>query len=83
MKNLKDLVWITQLGLSVATPLALFILAAVWLRNRFNLGGWIIILGAVFGLYSAFSSVRSFARLYREKKPKKGDEPPVSFREHD
>lgn len=83
MKNLKDLIWITQLGLSVATPLALFILCAVWLQNRFSLGGWVVILGLFLGLYSAFSSARTFARLYKDRKSKKEDEPPVSFREHD
>lgn len=83
MKYLKDLIWITELGLSVATPLALFLLAAVWLQNRFGLGGWIIILGLFLGLYSAFSSARTFARFYSSKKSKKEDEPPVTFREHD
>ena len=40
MKNLNMLVWLTQLGLSVAGPLAGFILLAVWLRQHFELGGW-------------------------------------------
>ena len=37
MKDLSLLVWLTQLGLSVAVPLAGFILLAVWLRSRFGL----------------------------------------------
>ena len=32
---LKDLVWITELGLSVASPLVVFIVGAVWLRGAF------------------------------------------------
>lgn len=83
MKYLKDLIWITELGLSVATPLALFVLVAVWLQNRFALGGWVIILGLFLGLYTAFSAARVFARFYIGKKPKKEDEPPVTFREHE
>ena len=37
MKELNLLVWLTQLGISVAGPLAGFILLAVWLRQRFDL----------------------------------------------
>ena len=41
----KNLVWVTQLGLSVAAPPVLCIFAAVWLRGRFELGGWVVALG--------------------------------------
>ena len=47
MKNLNMLVWLTQLGLSVAGPLAGFILLAVWLRQRFELGGWVLVVGII------------------------------------
>lgn len=83
MKYLKDLIWLTQLGLSIATPLGLFLWGAVWLRSRYNLGVWILILGLVLGLYSAFSAVRTFFLYYKNREPKKKDEPPVSFREHE
>ena len=42
MKNLNLIVWLTQLGLSTALPLAGFILLAVWLRSRFGWGDWVI-----------------------------------------
>ena len=42
MKDLSLLVWLTQLGLSVALPPAGFILLAVWLRNQFGFGVWVI-----------------------------------------
>ena len=45
MKQLNLLVWITQLGLSVAVPLVGFIWLAVWLRSRFGLGNWILAVG--------------------------------------
>ena len=32
MKDLNLIVWLTQLGMSVAVPLAGFVLLAVWLR---------------------------------------------------
>ena len=36
------LVWLTQLGISVAVPLAGFVLLAVWLRSLFDMGVWVI-----------------------------------------
>lgn len=84
MKFFKDLIWITQLGLSIVVPLFLFTQGSVWLRNRFDLGVWIVILGLVLGLYSAFSAARVFARIYLPKeKDEKKDVSPISFHEHD
>ncbi len=84
MKYLKDLVWITQLGLSVAMPIAIFVLGALWLRDRYHMGAWILVLGIVLGLYSGFSAFRSFYKIMEQShKPKDEKKPPVSFREHD
>ena len=41
MKNVTLLVWLTQLGLSVALPPAGFIFLAVWLRDSCGWGGWV------------------------------------------
>ena len=82
MKNISLIVWITQLGLSVSVPPACFILVAVWLRARFNLGSWILWIAIVLGVYSAamglWTSLRTLERLSR---PKKEDGPP-SFNDH-
>lgn len=40
-KDIGMLAWVTQLGLSVAFPLAGFVLLAVWLKNRFGWGNWV------------------------------------------
>ena len=53
MKNLSLLVWLTQLGFSVAVPPAGFILLAVWLRARFDLGVWVILAGVGLGVICA------------------------------
>ena len=54
MKNLyqitRHLVWLTQFGLSVALPPVLFLLGAVWLKNEFALGGWVVLVGLLLGL---------------------------------
>lgn len=57
------LVWLTQLGLSVAVPPAGFVWLAVWLRSKFGLGKWIIVLGLVLGLKSAFDGFKASLKL--------------------
>ena len=75
MKDLNLLVWLTQLGLSVALPLGGFVWLAVWLRNRYNWGVWVIIVGVVLGLYCAIDGLfRNLKALQQmEKKEKEED----------
>ena len=85
MKNLNMLVWLTQLGLSVAGPLAGFILLAVWLRSRFDLGVWVLFVGIFFGISGAIDGFRvSMKAMEQMSKDKPGqfDPPPVSFNDH-
>ena len=85
MKNLNMLVWLTQLGLSVAVPLAGFILLAVWLRDTFGWGNWVLYVGVGVGIVTAFngllSSIKAMVQLSRSKK--EDMPPPVSFNDHD
>ena len=84
MKDLNLLVWLTQLGLSVALPPAGFILLAVWLRNRFEWGAWVIWVAIIVGVICAIDGLRtSLKTLDRITGGKKKDTPPVSFNDHD
>lgn len=84
MKDLNLLVWLTQLGVSVALPLGGFIWLAVWLRNRFDWGAWVIVAGAVLGILCAIDGLRtSLKAMEQASKDKKKDAPPVSFNNHD
>ena len=84
VKNVSLLVWVTQLGFSVAFPLAGFILLGVWLHNRFGGGPWVIVVGALIGLICAVtgfrSSLKTMDRMASGENQKK---PPVSFNEHE
>lgn len=62
VKLIRTLALLTQLGLSVTLPLAGFVLAAVWLRARFDLGVWVLLVGILLGFLSALSS---FVRLLK------------------
>ena len=80
----RHLVWLTQFGLSVCIPPILFVGAAVWLRQAFSLGGWILAIGVILGILGAVSSLRySLKAIERQGR---GDSqktpPPVSFNRH-
>ncbi|MBQ7330908.1 MAG: AtpZ/AtpI family protein [Oscillospiraceae bacterium] len=85
MRNVSLLVFLTQLGLSVALPLAGFIALAVWLRNAFDWGSWVIWTGIILGLFSAvqgfLSTLKAMQRLSEGKKESKPKE--ISFNDHD
>lgn len=84
MKNISLLVWLSQLGLSVAVPLGGFILLGVWLYNRFGWGNWIIIACTLIGVICAVDGLRSSLKaMDRIAKNEAEEKPPVSFNDHD
>ena len=88
IKNLVMLVWLTQLGISVAGPPVVFILLSVWLRDSFSLGNWVVWIGVAAGLLLAIcglrDSLKAMDRIVRQNK-KEEDKlpPPVNFNDHD
>lgn len=87
MKDLSLLVWLTQLGLSVALPPAGLIFLATWLRERFSLGNWVIWVAIVLGLICAVDglrvSLKTLERLTKQNKDKDENPPAVSFNDHE
>ena len=83
MKDFSLLVWLTQLGMSVAVPLAGFIFLSVWLKNTYELGIWVVFIGVFLGLYCAIKgfiqNLKVLSQMNRKKKPKT---PPVFFNDH-
>lgn len=86
MKEFNMLIWLTQLGISVTAPLAVFTLIGLWLKNRFNLGAWIIlcfcILGFVCAVKAFMHSLKLMENMDKNARNKK-DPPPVSFNDHE
>lgn len=82
MRIVKYLAWLTQFGLSVIAPLLLCVLGSVWLRSRFDLGGWIVVVGIFLGIGGAasglWSSLKQISRQAGQEDPKK----PTSFNDH-
>lgn len=84
MKNLSLIVWLTQLGLSVAVPPAGFILLALWLRDSCGWGGWVLWVGIVLGLVGAFEGLRTGLKaMERMSRSEKEEDIAVSFNEHE
>ena len=85
MKDLSLLVWLTQLGLSVALPFGGFILLALWLQSEWGWGQWVLWVGIVLGVICAIDGFRSSIKAMERLSTRKDDpEPPaVSFNDHD
>ena len=83
MKQVYLLVWLTQLGLSIALPLGGFVWLALWLRQRFGWGIWVVIAGVVLGLVCAIDGLRTSLKAMERMAKEDKEPPPVSFNEHD
>ena len=84
MKNVNLLIWLTQLGISVAVPLGGFIWLGIWLRQRFGLGVWVVLAGIFVGIVCAVDGMRVSLRAMEWMSKEKNEEPPpVSFNDHE
>ena len=85
MKNVNLLIWLTQLGITVAAPLGGFIWLGIWLRQQFGLGIWVVLVCIFLGLVCAIDGMRvSLKAMERMAKDKQEDAPPpVSFNDHE
>ena len=84
MKNLKMLVWLTQLGLSVSLPPLGFIYLAIRLQKRFFWGNWVIFAAIALGLICAIDGLRTSLKAMEQMSAgKREKEKSVSFNEHD
>ena len=84
MKLLNLLMWVTQFGLSCLFPICFFLLLAVWLQQKFNLGIWIIIVLGILGTLITISTVRANWKAMRKAADEAADSapPPIAFNDH-
>lgn len=71
----RNLLYLTQLGLSLAMPLLLCIFGAAWLRQRFDLGNWVVLLGIVLGFGGSAVTFRDVYRSAVAKARRESKEP--------
>ncbi len=82
-KTLKSLVWFTQLAFSVLGPLILCIWGSAWLRDRFGLGSWVVILGVLLGVGGAVSGFINALKTMKRAGGEDEGRGPVSFNDHE
>lgn len=84
MKEWGLLIWLPQFGISVVSPLIVFIVLAVWLHEHWGWGSWVIWVGILFGLITAAFGVRDTIKAMNLVKKKQDNSPPtISFNSHD
>lgn len=69
-----NIIYLTQLGLTFSIPMVLCIAGAAWLQNKFDLGGWVIIVGVICGIGGTASSFLEFYRKFSKKARKETKE---------
>lgn len=84
MKILNLLMWVGQFGFSIIFPTLFFLYMAVWLRQRFSLGIWIVIVFGILGVLTSISTTKSCLRsMCKAAEEVSGNkEIPVSFNDH-
>lgn len=84
MKDFNLLIWLTQLGLSVALPLAGFILLGVWLHESRGWGVWTVWVGISLGIVCGGAGFRDSLKAmgWMSKQKKDNETSPVSFNDH-
>lgn len=84
MKEWGLLIWLPQFGISVVSPLIVFIVLAVWLHEHWGWGNWVIGVGILLGLITAAFGVRDTIKAMNLVKKKQDTPPPtISFNSHD
>jgi len=66
---IKALSMLTQVGITLITPILLCILFASWLVRKLGIGSWVVILGAVIGAASGFLNLwKQFKAIVKDDK---------------
>lgn len=64
---LKNLSFLTQVGVSIAAPIVLCLLLANWLVMRCGWGTWVFVVAAVLGIGGGVSAFWQFAGVVRRQ----------------
>jgi len=80
----QSLTMITQVGISLITPLLICLGLCWWLTRRFGIGGWIFIPGFILGIGGSFSAAWKLYQITmrRENRKKEKRKETLSFNEH-
>ncbi len=66
-RHLRALGQITQFGLDMVTPIVLCTILAVWLKNRFNVGSWLVIVAIIVGVACSALNMFKFIKVVNKE----------------
>lgn len=71
----QNLLYLTQFGLNLALPPILFLWLGNWLKGKFDLGNWVMILALVLGIGTMLNNLlvflQQFARRAKKETPER------------
>ncbi len=59
-KTIKYISFLSQFGFSLISPIIIMIFLSTYIRDYFELGNWVVLLGIFLGLGSAFTAAVKF-----------------------
>jgi len=72
-----------QMGFTIVVPPVLLCILGNWLRNRFDLGPWVIFVAIIVGLLSSFTTIFKICMDFLAKNTKDNDKNrKISYRKH-
>lgn len=71
---------ISQLAISMITPVLLMIFVCMWLKNKYGLGNWVVMAGMFLGIGSGLSSVWTYLKRFLREGEKQQQEYEDKFR---
>ncbi len=63
----RNILYLTQMGLSMALPPIIALWGARWLQERFELGNWIMIAGIILGVGAMISNLLEYIRMFARR----------------
>jgi len=79
----KNLVLLTQFGISLIAPLLLCLGLCWWLSSSFDIGGWIFIPGFFFGLGGSGMTAYKLYLSVKNRQEKEQTKKKISFNSHE
>ena len=79
-KSWRYLTLVSQLAISMVTPVLLMIFVCTWLKNKYSLGDWVVMAGMLLGIGSGLSSVWTYLKRFLREGEKQQQEYEDKFR---
>lgn len=66
-KQIRAAAQITQFGLSMISPVILCLIFALWLKNTFNIGNWVVIVAILLGVASSCMTMFNYIKTVKKE----------------